>query len=121
MTPNEKPCRLQLTHRALRDLNEIYDYSLASWNEDVAEKYLDDIQAPLTRIQTYPGLLTRKPEFSEHLRFYVVNQHTLVCDQKDDSIVVLTVAKLRMDLIDNLERLQPTLAHEVEFLRRDSF
>lgn len=117
---HEMSCRIRLTQRALNDIDEIYDYSLGTWNEDVAERYVDDIQAALVRIQAHPGLLNKRPEFSEHLRFYVVNRHILVCDHKDDSVVVLMVANARMELFDNLKRLEPTLAEEIELLRRDS-
>lgn len=116
-TSGETSCRIRLTQRALNDIDEIYDYSLKTWNEVVAERYIDDIQAALARIQVHPGLLNKRPEFSEHLRFYVVNRHILVCDHKDDSVVVLMATNVRMELFDTLKQLEPTLAAEIELLR----
>ena len=40
-----------------------------------------------------------------------------MCDVTDDSIVVLTVTSARMDLVNKLAELEPTLASEVEILR----
>lgn len=110
--------QLRLTRRALNDIQSILEYSTKEWDEAVANRYIDDIQAAFLRCSEHPGLLQTRDEFSEHLRFYVVNQHILVCDVDDNSIVVLTVSHARMDLVSKLSTLEPSLATEVNLLRQ---
>lgn len=113
-----KPIRLNFTHRALRDLEDILDFSRAHWGRKVGEKYFDDLEAGIQRIEANPALLTANPEFHPALRFYRVNKHLFVCDVQEPSIVVLTVLHASMDIPRHLAELEPTLAAEVELLHR---
>ncbi|MCA9779238.1 MAG: type II toxin-antitoxin system RelE/ParE family toxin [Candidatus Eremiobacteraeota bacterium] len=110
--------KVYLTRNAISDIQAIYDYSIGKWNESVAESYLSDIESALQRCGENPGLLVSKPSLHAALRFYVVRKHLLVCDVTEHSIVVLTVSDARMDLAERLELLQPTLAAEIDLLRR---
>ena len=47
---------IYLTHRALEDIQDIYDYSVKEWGKGVADKYLDEIQTVLILLQENPGL-----------------------------------------------------------------
>ena len=106
-----------MANRAIRDLQAIETFSIERWEEVVASRYLDDIEASLARCSQNPGLLTSRPELSPHLKFYVVNKHLLVCDVTDACIVVLTVAHSSLDLLTRLEFLEPTLGAEVQILK----
>ena len=117
MTDQRRPRPLKLTRRALRDIEDMLDSSRQRGDEQVAVRYIDDIQSALVRCSENPGLLKTDTALSEYLRFYVVNQHILVCDVDDTSIVVLTVCHSRMDLVSNLATLEPSLALEVRILR----
>jgi hypothetical protein len=66
----------------------------------------------------HPDLLKQDLDLHPALRFYRVNKHLLVCDVHSKSIVVLTVIHASMDIPIRLAELQPTLAAEVELLRR---
>ena len=110
--------RLVLTELAINDLAEIRRYSTKEWGRKTAEKYLDDLEAGLQRIQDQPTLLMSVPDLESHLRFYRVRQHLFVCDFLPGSIVVLTVIHGSMDLPSRLGELQPTLVAEVALLHR---
>lgn len=109
---------LVLTERALSDLAEIRDYSIKEWGRKTGEKYLDDLEAGLQRMQDQPALLSSVPDLDSHLRFYRVRQHLFVCDFQPGSIVVLTLIHGSMDIPSRLGELQPTLATEVALLHQ---
>jgi toxin ParE1/3/4 len=110
--------KLELTQRALRDIQEIYDYSVERFGMRTAEKYLSEIEEALLRIKSRPSLLRPEGDFHKSLRFYRVNKHLLIADVLGDSIVVLTLLHTSMDLPARLAELQPTLAAEVEMLHK---
>lgn len=109
---------LRLTGRALRDIQTIFDYSVERWGKQIAEKYLDDLEAGLQRLKEHPDLLKPEPDFHSALMFYRVNKHLLVCDVRAQAIVVLTVVHASMDIPSRLGELQPSLAAEIEILHR---
>lgn len=113
----ERVTTLLLTERAINDLRAIESFSVERWGETVADRYLDDIEASLSRCSQNPGLLVSRSELSPRLKFYVVNKHLLVCDVTDECIVVLTIAHSSPDLLTRLEDLEPTLKAEVQLLQ----
>ena len=52
--------KIELTHRAMLDLNEINEYSIQKFRPKTAGQYLDDIEAALLLIQEQPKLLVSK-------------------------------------------------------------
>jgi plasmid stabilization system protein ParE len=117
VTEVRPPTPLSLTHRAVSDIRSIALCSTEQWDQAVAERYIDDLEAALVRCSEHPGLMLGRSDLHPNLRFYSVNQHILVCDVTEDSIVVLTVANAKTDLISRLAHLEPMLATEVEILR----
>lgn len=109
--------QLLLTEHALQDLAEIQEYSLAKWGERQADKYLDDMESALSRIQERPDLLRPETQFSPFLSFYRVNKHLLVCDRVESTIYLLAVIHGNRDIPSRLSELTPSLAAEVELLR----
>jgi plasmid stabilization system protein ParE len=110
--------KLLLTQRALRDIAEIEASSIAEWGRRTAARYIANIEAALARVQEQPDLLRPEADFHPDLRFYRVNKHLLVCDVSPRSIIVLTVIQTSRDIPARLSELEPTLAAEVELLRR---
>jgi len=110
--------RAYLTRRALFHLEEIDEYSIGQWGEQVAEQYLADILAAIKRIEEVPELLRSRPDCSLRLSFYRAREHLLVCDVVGDDIYILAVWHGRMDLPGRLERLEPQLVHEAELFAR---
>ncbi|MCC5025581.1 MAG: type II toxin-antitoxin system RelE/ParE family toxin [Candidatus Synoicihabitans palmerolidicus] len=70
---------LALTRRALRDIQSIKEFSVATWGEAVADEYLDAIEAALTRLRENPQLLRTKTHISDSLCFYRIRQHFFIC------------------------------------------
>lgn len=105
-----------LTERALSDLREIDRYSVKKLGRKTADRYLDSVELALDRLQTNPELLRQEPEFGRGFYFYRVQKHLLVCDYRDDVVVVITVIHTSMDCPARLAELAPQLAAEVEFL-----
>ncbi len=110
--------KLLLTERALRDIAKIETYSVSDWGQRIADKYIADLEAALTRIQEKPDLLRPEKELHPNLCFYRVNQHLLVCDVQPKTVFVLTVIHASRDTPSRLAEIQPTLAAEVELLHR---
>ncbi len=109
---------LLLTQHALNELAEIYEYSKAKWGIEVADRYLDELNAGLVRIEQQPNLLRPLPDLPPSLVFYRVSRHFFVCDLQKHSVVVLTVIHGSMDIPNRLADLLPTLREEVELLHK---
>lgn len=118
MTSRKGKKKLLLTQRALRNIAEIEEYSIAEWGKQTASKYLAEIEAALTRLQDKPNLLREEEGFHSSLSFYRVKKHLLVCDVQPNSIVVLTVVHASRDIPSRLAELEPTIAIEVELLHK---
>jgi len=109
--------KVLLTHRALRDVAHIEQYSIEKWGQRVADEYLNSIEEALNQIKGDPELLKIEPDFHQSLYFYRVKKHLLVCDYLQNNVVVLTVINTVMDIPERLTELQTTFALEVEILR----
>ncbi|MCW1886529.1 type II toxin-antitoxin system RelE/ParE family toxin [Luteolibacter flavescens] len=109
---------LALSRRALLDLAEIEQYSTETWGKKVATSYLGEIEDALNRLKENPGLLRSRPELSDHLKFYRVGRHLLVCAQEGENIYVLTLKHGAMDLPERLAEMEPEMAKEAELLHQ---
>ena len=108
--------KVELTHRAMLDLNEINEYSIQKYGQKTAEKYLVDIEAALLLIKEQPKLLVLKKDSSKFLQFYPVRNHHLICTRVKDIVMVLTIKHCQMDLPERLNELEPSLQQEAELL-----
>lgn len=109
--------RLALTRRAIEDLRQIERHSVKEWGRKVADEYLDDVTAALDRISQSPQLLQDDRVGIPGLSFYRVRRHVLVCDYRDNSVIVLTVIHTSMDLPARLLELESRLLTEAQILR----
>jgi len=109
--------RLALTRRAIEDLRQIERHSVKEWGRKVADKYLDDVTAALDRISQSPQLLQDNRVGIPGLSFYRIRRHVLVCDYRDNSVIVLTVIPTSMDLPARLLELESRLLTETQILR----
>ncbi|MEQ9425196.1 MAG: type II toxin-antitoxin system RelE/ParE family toxin [Cyclobacteriaceae bacterium] len=105
-----------LTDRALDNVEEIYQYSVAEWGERVADKYLIDFDTAINSLKLNPGLLKLKTPISNRFKAFRVNNHFLICETTDNKIFVLTVLHTSMDALRRLSDLQPYLEAECEVL-----
>ena len=107
---------IELTDRAHFDLQAIESYSITNFEQKVPEKYINDIEAALLRLQTSPQLLTQKPNISDFFSFYRVRQHFLICTQIKNVIFVLTIKHVNMDIPNRIAELETSLLLETEQL-----
>jgi plasmid stabilization system protein ParE len=79
----------------------------------VADQYIDYIEAALDRLRENPEILFAEPNFAPAQYFYRVRKHILVCNCAADLIIVLTVIHTSMDIASRLSELEPEFATEV--------
>ena len=108
--------QLLLTARAMDDLQEIYEYSIAQWGEQTALKYMLSIEDYFKLLQENEGLLKPNKNISSRFVVYPAQRHYLICDIIKDSICVLTIQHTSMNLLERLKKLEPTLDDEVKIL-----
>ena len=108
---------LKLSRTAIHDLEEIRIYSEENWDDDdAATRCMESLEEALKRLEVHPDLLRAIPAFSEHLKFYRVERHFLVCSLMGKNIYVLTVKYGAMDLLESIGELEPQLVREAEIL-----
>ena len=110
---------IHLTHRVLEDLQDIYDYSIAEWGEQVADAYLNDIQEFMLLLQSNPALLRKNSQISNRFKSHLVKSHWLICEVIDEDIYVLTMKHMSMNLIVRLSKLEPSLENEALALYKE--
>jgi toxin ParE1/3/4 len=110
--------RLHLTERALSDIDKIYTYSIERWSQSVADRYLDDLNEALRRLDQDLVLFEFRPKFSGRLHFYRAQKHVFIGDVIKDVGYVLAVWHGSMDFIERLSKLEPLLIQEVELMAK---
>lgn len=108
--------RIELTDRALSDLLEIEAYSIRHFGEKTATQYISRIETALSMLEANPGLLNSKSAVSDHFKFYRAGEHILVCTRQAETLIVLTVKHVQMDIPSRISELEPTLLQEAEIL-----
>ena len=105
-----------ITRRAAFDIDEITQYSVNQWGQQVADDYLDSIDQLIQSIKENPQLLRQNPEVSAYLQLYRARSHFLVCATIDGNIYIVTVKHGSMDLPNRIAELEPLLLDEAKFL-----
>ncbi len=108
--------KLLLTDRVLDDLQDIYDFSFAEWGEKTAVRYIRRFEDCFSLLQDNEGLLKINKAVSSKFLVYPVQKHFLICDIINDAVCVLTVQHTSMNLLERLQKLEPTLDAEAEAL-----
>lgn len=107
---------LHLTDRALKDLKDIYQYSLEEWGDTSTNDYIKEIEIALGKIELDSKLLRSNHQISKRFKLYRVNKHFLICDIINDRIFLLAVRHVSMDLLNQLKELEPFLEQEVQHM-----
>lgn len=89
--------KLRIRAKARRDLDDILDYSIAEFGEDVAEAYLLTIGAALNRLVDHPGLGLARFDLAEGLRSLSAGEHRVYYRLDVDKISVARVLHKAMD------------------------
>ena len=108
---------VHMTQRSLHDIKGIEAYSLEQFGRQVANQYLDKLEAGLSRLAENPELLREEPPFHASLRFYRIEKHVLVCETGvRGKLIILTLLHASMDIPTRLAELEPMLKMEVQML-----
>ena len=89
--------RLKLREDASRDLDEIYDYSLAAHGSDQAERYLRGLWAAMDGLCIYPYSWPVS-DLRPGLRSLSVAMHCIFYRIEGDAIVIVRVLHKAMDI-----------------------
>ncbi len=109
---------LALSRRAFLDIQDIETYSIKKWGTNVADEYIESIEAALNLLRENPQLLRTKQAIGDSLSFDRVKQHFLVCALFDQEIYVLTVKHGAMDLPNRIKEMEPQLLMEADMLHK---
>ena len=107
---------IHLTFRFLEDLEEIYQFSIAEWDERTADNYLTDIEHSLALIGQNPKILVKRPLISSRFFAYPINKHWLICEVLEDQIFALTLLHSSLNMLERLQKFEPTLEEEIKVL-----
>jgi len=92
----------RLSPRAQRDLDEIWDYSAATWGIDQAEAYTRQIWQHIRLIATTPSLGRSCPEIRQGYRKFPSGSHLLFYRESQDGIEVIRILHGNMDVSRHL-------------------
>lgn len=112
-----RKAKVFLTDRAISDLQDIEAYTIEKWGDAQAAKYLDAFDRFFGLVEAEPGILLPIPVIDQ-LITHSVESHVVVCTKWHDDVLVLTIVHASRDLIPLLDRLLPTLKHEVETMKK---
>jgi toxin ParE1/3/4 len=77
---------------------------------------MGSLEQALRHLKEHPELMRDIPAISEHLKFYRVERHFLVCSLVGENVYVLTVKHGAMDLPDRMGEFEPQLLCEAAIL-----
>lgn len=89
--------RLALRAAAERDLDGVFDYSVATHGVASAERYMRDLQAAMDRLLDYPEL-GRETGIRAGLRAYGQREHRIYYRVEGDKIAIVRILHKAMDI-----------------------
>ena len=94
--------KYRLTPSAKSDLIEIWNYTVETWGEKQAEKYLQDIEDKLNQLAANPEHGRRRPEISSGYYSFPVRKHIIFYLQSNTHIDIIGILHGKMDVNKNL-------------------
>lgn len=92
----------RLTPSAKSDLIEIWDYTVRTWGEQHAEKYLQDIEDTLNELAASPGLGRQRPEIAPGYFSFPARKHIIFYLNSGHHIDIIGILHGKMDIDKNL-------------------
>jgi len=92
----------RLTPSAKSDLIEIWNYTVETWGEKQAEKYLQDIEAKLNQLAANTELGRQRPEIEPGYYSFPALKHTIFYLHSDSHIDIIGILHGKMDIDKNL-------------------
>jgi len=106
-----------LTRRAMLDLRNIYDRSEREWGETIANSYMDDLYAVMSKVADNPDFgLLRQHRVAPFLMVPARN-HFIIYDRIPQGIAILTLLHQIRDIESLIANLSPTFLQEAEKLK----
>ena len=90
--------RYRLTARALRDIDHITDYTLATWGERQAEKYLAELDQRFRWLAQNPNAGRVRDEVGEGYRSFPQGAHVIFYLIDSDGLAIIGVPHSAMDI-----------------------
>jgi len=90
--------RFRLTSRALRDLDTIADYSLATWGERQTEKYIGELEQRFRWLAQNPQAGRARNEVGEGYRSYPLGAHVIFYVIIPEGVAIIGVPHGAMDI-----------------------
>lgn len=90
--------RYRLTPRALRDLDHITDYTLATWGERQAEKYLAELDQRFRWLAQNPKAGRPRDEGGEGYRSFPHSAHVIFYLIDGEGVAIIGVPHGAMDI-----------------------
>lgn len=90
--------KYRLTPRALKDLDLIADFTLATWGERQSEKYLSDMAKRFDWLSKNPGAGRLREEIGEGYRSYRQGSHLIFYIVSGDIVAIIGIPHGSMDI-----------------------
>lgn len=90
--------RYRLAPRALKDLDQIADFTLATWGERQAEKHLSDMAKRFDWLGKNPGAGRLREEIGEGYRSYRQGSHLIFYIVDGDMIAIIGIPHGSVDV-----------------------
>ena len=90
--------RFRLTPRALKDLDEIADYSVRTWDEAQTERYLAALEERFQWLAENPLLGRARDEIAEGYRSFRQGSHIVFYIIAGESVHIIGVPHAAMDI-----------------------
>ena len=94
--------KYRLTPSAKSDLIDIWYYSVETWGEKQAEKYLQDVEDKLNQIADNPRLEKHRPEIVLGYYSFPVQKHIIFYLISNSYIDIIGILHGKMDIDKNL-------------------
>jgi len=89
---------LSLSSLAQNDLTAIVEYTIQQWSEKQADKYLEQIESGLSKIQDNPNIGRVRTDISDRHRSILVEKHIVVYIVQDRYILISRILHQSRDI-----------------------
>lgn len=89
---------LELSRKALADLDDIRDYSLEQFGVEQAILYLDAIEQAFRRLLDHPRIGSQRDDIGEAVLNYPAGEHRIYYEARPGQIYVIRVLHKAMDM-----------------------
>lgn len=97
--------KFKFTNNAIKDLSDIWNYTVETWSESQADKYYKLIINACSTIAKKPQIGKDYPEIYPNLKGKLTSKHIIFYREIDDQTIEITrILHERMDLKNKLKK-----------------